>query len=80
LQLETDLNPKDFKALLKHFNHQNLRANYDTGNSSGIGYDSKEELSAYGNFISTVHIKDRLLNNGTMPLGTGSANFEIFLY
>lgn len=78
IALETDLNPKDFKALLKHFNHQNLRTNYDTGNSSGIGYDSKEELSAYGNFISTVHIKDRLLNNGTMPLGTGSANFEIF--
>lgn len=78
IALETDLNPKDFKTLLERFNHQYLRANYDTGNSSGIGYDSKEELEAYGEFISTVHIKDRLLNNGTLPLGTGSANFDVF--
>lgn len=78
IALETDLNPTEFKSLLELFNHKSIRANYDTGNSSGIGYDSREELKTYGKYISTLHIKDRLLNNGTLPLGTGSANFDIF--
>ena len=78
IALETDLNPTEFKNLLELFNHKSLRANYDTGNSSGIGYDSREELITYGKYISTLHIKDRLLNNGTLPLGTGSADFDVF--
>lgn len=78
IALETDLNPENFKTLLERFNHPYIRANYDTGNSSGIGYDCKAELSSYGNYISTLHIKDRLLNNGTKPLGTGSADFDTF--
>lgn len=78
LTLETSLNPVDFKDLLTMINHPNVMANYDTGNSSGIGYNCVEELSAYGNWIRTVHIKDRLLNNRTLPLGTGSADFNSF--
>lgn len=78
IALETNLDPAEFKQLLKEFNHSCLMANYDTGNSSGLGYDCKKELTAYGKWIKTVHIKDRLLNNGTKPLGTGSAQFDIF--
>lgn len=78
IALETSLNPHEFLELLLIFDHPNLKANYDTGNSSGIGYDCVQELSYYGNFIQTLHIKDRLINNGTKPLGTGSANFESF--
>lgn len=78
LALETSLNPADFKTLLQKINHPNVMANYDTGNSSGIGYDCVEELTVYGNYIKTLHIKDRLLNNGTKPLGTGSADFNSF--
>lgn len=78
LALETSLNPSDFKSLLQKINHPNVMANYDTGNSSGIGYDCIEELSAYGSYIKTLHIKDRLFNNGTKPLGTGSADFHSF--
>jgi L-ribulose-5-phosphate 3-epimerase len=78
IALETDLNPKYFRLLLDQFNHPYLKANYDTGNSSGIGYDCTEELNSYGNYINTVHIKDRLIDNGTMPLGTGSADFDAF--
>lgn len=78
LTLETSLNPVDFKDLLTMINHPNVMANYDTGNSSGIGYNCIQELSAYGKWIRTVHIKDRLLNNGTMPLGNGSADFDSF--
>lgn len=78
IALETNLGPIDFKVLLDSITHPQLMANYDTGNSSGLGYNCKEELDAYGVRIRTVHIKDRLLNNGTKPLGTGSADFETF--
>jgi L-ribulose-5-phosphate 3-epimerase len=78
IALETNLNPPDFSELLLYFDHPYLKANYDTGNSSGIGYDCNKELSSYGNSIKTVHIKDRILNGGTKPLGTGSANFDVF--
>jgi hexulose-6-phosphate isomerase len=78
LALETSLNPENFKSLLVLIGHPNVMANYDTGNSSGIGYDCAEELSSYGNYIRTVHIKDRLQNDGTKPLGTGSADFDLF--
>lgn len=78
IALETNLDPKDFKYLLEKINHPHVQANYDTGNSSGLGYNCAEELKYYGKWIKTIHIKDRLLNNGTKPLGTGSANFELF--
>jgi hexulose-6-phosphate isomerase len=78
LGLETDLNPAEFKALLKQIGHPLIRANYDTGNSSGIGYDPAEEINSYGNLIGNVHIKDRLLGDGTVELGKGSAQFDVF--
>jgi L-ribulose-5-phosphate 3-epimerase len=78
IALETDLKPEEFRKLLDQFDNPHLKANYDTGNSSGIGYDCTEEFNTYGEYISTIHIKDRLLNNGTKPLGTGSADFEAF--
>jgi len=78
IALETDLNPSDFKLLLEHFNSSFVMANYDTGNSSGIGYNCQEELQSYGKWIKTIHIKDRLFRDGTKPLGTGSADFNLF--
>lgn len=78
LALETSLGPSDFAELLNMVGHQNVVANYDTGNSSGIGYNCVEEISSYGSWIATLHIKDRLLNNGTKPLGKGSADFHSF--
>jgi len=78
LALETSLGPEDFKNLITSINNPKVQANYDTGNSSGIGYNCVEELTVYGDFIKTVHIKDRLLNDGTKPLGHGSANFNAF--
>ncbi len=78
LALETSLPPKSFKDLLLFINHPFVKANYDTGNSSGIGYNCRDELRSYGRHIRTVHIKDRLLNDGTKSLGSGSADFDAF--
>jgi hexulose-6-phosphate isomerase len=50
--------------------------NYDIGNSAALGFNPQEEFAAYGARIVNVHIKDRMLGGTTVPLGTGSANFD----
>jgi hexulose-6-phosphate isomerase len=76
LHLETSLAPVPFAALLDRLPHRWLKANYDSGNSSSLGYIPKEEFTAYGNRIGSVHIKDRIRGGGTVPLGTGDADLE----
>jgi L-ribulose-5-phosphate 3-epimerase len=79
LHLETDLSGPDFASLLERIPHSFVKANYDSGNSSGLGYKAIEEFAAYGDRIGSVHIKDRRskFDGGivTMPLGQGSADF-----
>lgn len=77
LILETDLPPKRFLNLLQNFEH-NVFANYDTGNSTALGYNLVEELTTYGHIIKNIHIKDRLLHGDTVPFGTGNTNFDLF--
>jgi len=78
LSLETDLDPKSFVKLLDKLNSINITVNYDIGNSAALGFDSSEELMAYGDRITDIHIKDRTLGGGPIILGEGNANFEIF--
>ncbi len=74
LHLETDLAPAPFAKLLERLPHASIKANYDSGNSASHGYFVSEEFAAYGNRIGSVHIKDRILGGGTVPLGTGNAD------
>lgn len=74
IHLETSLAPQPFAALLELCRHPLLRVNYDSGNSSALGYQVDKEFSAYGHRIGSVHIKDRLRGGGTVALGTGSAD------
>mgnify|MGYP005634648347 CR=1 FL=1 len=78
LSLETDLEPKPFIELLIKINSNNITVNYDIGNSAALGFDSDEELSAYGDRITDIHIKDRALGGGPVTLGRGSADFDKF--
>ena len=75
LHLETDLKPAPLVRLLEKVSHPLLRANYDIGNSASLGHDPSEELTLLGPRLGSVHIKDRLLGGGTVPLGTGAADF-----
>jgi len=77
INFETDLNPKKFKKLLCSFDSKYIKVNYDIGNSSSLGYDPKEEFEAYGEYISDLHIKDRILGGGSVKLGTGNVNFKM---
>ncbi len=80
LHLETDFGPEEFAAFLAEIEHPMLKVNWDSGNSSGLGYVATEEFAAYGERIGSVHLKDRYRKPGggieTRPLGTGSADFE----
>ena len=78
LSLETDLAPQPFIELLDRFNSSRVTVNYDIGNSAALGFDSDEELAAYGNRITDIHIKDRRLAGGPVTLGEGNADFVKF--
>ena len=75
LHLETDLQPVDLTAVLQSVDHALIRANYDIGNSASLGHDPVEELTLLKSWLGSVHVKDRVLGGGTMPLGTGTADF-----
>ncbi len=75
IHLETSLPPEAFLAMLNALPHPSLKVNYDSGNSASLGYSVNEEFAAYGNRIGSIHIKDRLRNSGTVPLGSGAAEF-----
>jgi L-ribulose-5-phosphate 3-epimerase len=80
LHLEADFGPAEFAAFLSEIEHPMLKVNWDSGNSSGLGYVASEEFAAYGRRIGSVHIKDRYKKPDggveTRPLGTGSADFD----
>ncbi len=78
LALETDLPPQSFTELLQAFGCQRVTVNYDTGNSAALGFDPIEELACYGDRISDIHIKDRVLNGGPVELGSGDTKFDEF--
>jgi L-ribulose-5-phosphate 3-epimerase len=75
LHLETSLGPDAFARLLEDLPHPLVKVNYDSGNSASLGYVASEEFAAYGHRMGSFHLKDRLLSGGTVPLGTGSADF-----
>jgi hexulose-6-phosphate isomerase len=80
LHLEADFAPRDFAAFLAQIEHPMLKVNWDSGNSSGLGYVATEEFAAYGVRVGSVHIKDRYKRPEggveTRPLGQGSADFD----
>lgn len=78
MALETDLPPHSFSNLLEKFNHPNLMANYDVGNSTANCFDISDELKVLSDWIINVHVKDRMKKGGTVPLGTGDTDFDLF--
>jgi len=75
LHLETSLSPRRFAALLAQVDHPLIRVNYDSGNSASLGYLPAEEFDCFGGRVGSVHIKDRVKGGGTVPLGSGDADF-----
>lgn len=72
---ESDFPPARLKTFIKRFPVDSFGINYDIGNSASLGFKAAEEISSYGSRIDNVHVKDRILNGATVPLGTGNADF-----
>jgi len=77
LNLETDFAPSELRGLLLELDHPMVKVNYDTGNSAAAGFDPREEFAAYGEWIGSVHVKDRLRGAGSVALGTGDVDFPL---
>ena len=77
IAFEIDLDPSHALEFINEFDSDTFGINYDIGNSSALGFDPADEFHAYGNRIINVHIKDRMLNGGTVPLGKGNADFHL---
>lgn len=76
ISLETSLPPEEFRDLILSFKPLDLKVNYDMGNSASLGFDSNKEIELLGEFIVNVHIKDRVVGGGTVPLGFGDTDFK----
>jgi L-ribulose-5-phosphate 3-epimerase len=79
VHLETDLSPEDLGAFLTECAHPLLKINYDIGNSASLGFDPSVELNTLRRWLGSVHVKDRVLGGGTVPLGGGNADFPTCL-
>ncbi len=76
---ESDFGPRKLKKFIDKFPTKFFGINYDTGNSASQGYNFLEEFDSYFDNIKNIHIKDRILNGSTVPLGEGNANLEKLL-
>ncbi len=73
---ESDFQPSELARLISRLPYEVFGVNYDIGNSAALGFDPEEEFEAYGSRILNVHVKDRILNGNTVPLGEGNADFK----
>lgn len=73
---ESDYKPHELARFIARLDPSLFGINYDIGNSAALGFNPREEFFAYGPRIVNVHVKDRVLGGTTVPLGTGSANFD----
>lgn len=71
---ESDFAPADLARFIDRLDPVLFGINYDIGNSAALGFNPSEEISAYGQRIINVHVKDRVLGGTTVPLGTGNAD------
>ena len=73
---ESDYVPHELARFISRLSPLVFGINYDIGNSAALGFNPQEEFEAFGRRVMNVHVKDRLIGGTTVPLGTGSANFD----
>jgi L-ribulose-5-phosphate 3-epimerase len=74
---ESDYEPIRLGSFIRKFKSNLFGINYDIGNSTSMGFCPKEEFKCYGNYIYNIHVKDRIINGATVPLGEGDTNFKL---
>jgi len=77
IALECELSLEKIEDLSKSFKKfDNIGFNFDIGNSASLNNDPIHEINIYGDKLFNIHIKDRIINGKTVPLGQGNANFK----
>lgn len=76
IAFESDFPPQSLARFIKNLPDDVFGINYDIGNSASLDFDPSEEFFAYGHRIVNVHIKDRMRDGTTVPLGQGNADFD----
>jgi len=76
IAFEIDYEPKEISRFLDSLPSCTFGINYDIGNSASQGFDLVDEFKAFGSRIFNVHVKDRIVRGTTVPLGSGSADFD----
>lgn len=79
IAIEADLAHRQFADLLDEIDHDAVGACIDLGNLSASGLNPQRELLGLGEHVRHVHIKDRALGGGNVPLGSGDVDFKACL-
>lgn len=74
--IECEFQVPIIRKLLDELDPSIYGVNFDMGNSAALGNNAAEEITACGDRIFNVHIKDRILGGKTVPLGQGSVDFK----
>jgi L-ribulose-5-phosphate 3-epimerase len=75
IHFETSMAPNEELNFISKLNNPQTKICFDMGNSASLGFDCTEVLDKIHPFLGSVHIKDRLINGSTVPLGEGSVDF-----
>ena len=76
IHFETSLSPPSELEFISKLDHNQTKICFDMGNSASLGYDPAHVLNKIAPYLGSVHIKDRLLNGGSIPLGEGVVDFS----
>lgn len=74
--LETELPASEYLAIIQACHSESIGAYYDAGNCAYKGYDMQEDMELLKNVLFGVHIKDRIVGEGSVFLGEGNTNFK----
>jgi len=77
LGIETEMPAEELKEFVDMFDSKNVGVYYDIGNMVSMGVDVVKEIELLKNYICGVHIKDRLVGKGTVPIGEGDSDFPV---
>jgi len=75
IHFETSMSPNDEFNFINKLDNPQTKICFDMGNSASLGFNCTKVLNKIYPFLGSVHIKDRLKNGGTVPLGEGSVDF-----
>lgn len=76
IHFETSMSPNDEFYFISKLDNSQTKICFDMGNSASLGFDCSEVLDKISPFLGSVHIKDRLINGPTVPLGEGLVDFS----